>query len=173
MYNGKKIYLRNYEENDMNNLKNIMNNYKVREFLTLNIILPFSSNDQGNFFKSIPERRKKYIYDFAIVRKEDDALIGGSVVKNVDFKNSVCGAGFFIDEKYWEHGYGGEAVNLIEKFIFYELNIRKIKLEVISNNIRALKLYEKLGYQKEGILKKEIFRNGKYLDLILLAKFRE
>ncbi|WGS65719.1 GNAT family N-acetyltransferase [Marinitoga aeolica] len=173
MYTGEKIYLRSYEEYDMDNLKNIMNNYKVREFLSFNVILPFSTEDQKNFFKSIPERRKKNIYDFAIVRKEENDLIGGCVIRNVDFRNSICTAGFFIDERYWGHGYGKEAVILIEKFVFYELNIQKIKLEVISDNIRALKLYKKLGYKIEGTLKKEIFRNGNFFDLILLAKFRE
>ncbi|GAB6189238.1 GNAT family protein [Marinitoga arctica] len=173
MYDGEKIYLRSYEESDLDALKDIMNNYKVRKFLSLNIIMPFSLEDQKNFFKLIPERRKNNIYDFAIIKKEDDNLIGGCIVRNVNFKNSVCNAGFFIDEKYWGNGYGREAVNLIEKFVFYELNIKKIKLEVISNNKRALKLYEKMGYIKEGILKKEVFRNGNYMDLILLAKFRE
>lgn len=173
MYIGKKIYLRSYEEKDIEKLKIIMNNYKVREFLSFNVILPFSSEDQKNFLKSIPKRRRENIYDFAIIRKIDDNLIGGCVIKNIDFKNSTCKAGFFIDERYWGYGYGKEAVKLIERFVFFELNIQKIKLEVVSDNIRALKLYKKLGYTVEGNLKKEIFRNGKYYDLILLAKFRE
>ena len=51
------------------------------------------------------------------------------------------------------------------------MNIRKIKLNVFSFNIRAQKCYEKCGFKAEGILKDEIFKEGKYYDEIIMSLF--
>jgi len=53
------------------------------------------------------------------------------------------------------------------------MNINKIKLDVYSFNIRAIKCYEKLGFKQEGTLRKEIFREGKYHDILVYGMFRD
>lgn len=46
----------------------------------------------------------------------------------------------------------------------------RIELSVIQNNIRAIKFYEKLGFEKEGIRKKSIFSKGQLLDELYMGK---
>lgn len=64
-------------------------------------------------------------------------------------------------------------MKVLVNFIFNEMNINKIKLDVYSFNTRAIKCYEKLGFKKEGTLRKEIFREGKYHDILVYGMFRD
>ena len=77
------------------------------------------------------------------------------------------------DKDYWGKGYGSDALKVLIRFIFEEVNIYKIKLNVFSFNKRAISCYKKLGFKEEGILKDELYRNGKYFDIIPMALFKE
>jgi RimJ/RimL family protein N-acetyltransferase len=59
-------------------------------------------------------------------------------------------------------GYGTEAVKLLLKFAFNDLNLNKVYLKVFQNNERAIKCYLKAGFVKEGLLRKESFIDGSY-----------
>lgn len=58
-------------------------------------------------------------------------------------------------------------------FIFNYIAINKIKLQVFSFNTAAIRSYEKCGFSQEGILRNEIFRFGKFYDLVLYGLLRE
>ena len=77
------------------------------------------------------------------------------------------------DKDYWGRDYGSDALKVLIKFIFEEVNMDKIKLGVFSFNARAIACYKKIGFIEEGILKKELYRNGKYNDITLMALFKE
>lgn len=53
------------------------------------------------------------------------------------------------------------------------MNINKVKLTVFDFNDRAKRCYEKVGFKVEGILKDEVFRNGKYRDVIQMCIFKK
>jgi len=55
------------------------------------------------------------------------------------------------------------------KFGFEELNLNRICLSVIESNIKAIKLYEKVGFMQEGILREAQFKNNKFLNMVIMA----
>jgi len=57
-------------------------------------------------------------------------------------------------------------------FAFDQMNINKLRLNVYSFNERAIKSYEKCGFIREGVLRQEIFRDGKYYDTIVMGILR-
>lgn len=59
------------------------------------------------------------------------------------------------------------------KIGFKKLNANKIVGEVLSNNIKSVKLHLSLGFKEEGLLKKEIYKNGNYVDLYRFALLKE
>lgn len=77
------------------------------------------------------------------------------------------------DKKYWGKGLGTQAVDLITFFAFDHLNLNKVALGVSAGNISAYKTYQKSGYKKEGILKDDVYRNGKFYDGINMAILRK
>lgn len=53
------------------------------------------------------------------------------------------------------------------------MNLEKVWLGVNAANMAALSCYKKAGFQEEGILRKEVFRNNKYYDIIRMSILRE
>jgi RimJ/RimL family protein N-acetyltransferase len=54
-------------------------------------------------------------------------------------------------------------------FIFDLYNLHKISLEVLSTNTRAISLYENLGFIKDGVKREEVYKNGKWIDSIIMS----
>ena len=76
------------------------------------------------------------------------------------------------DKDYLDKGYGTDAMKTLISFIFDSMNINKVRLSTFSFNERAIKSYKKCGFTVEGVLKNEIFKDGKYYDEIIMSIFR-
>jgi len=70
-------------------------------------------------------------------------------------------------------GYGSDAVKLLIQYGFKDLNLYRIELNVIADNSRAIKLYDRIGFKKEGVKRKACFINGVYKDLILMSVLKD
>lgn len=107
---------------------------------------------------------------YIIVEKEYKKPIGITSLINIDYKNR--NAEYIIDigdKEAWGKGYGAEAMKLLLDLGFLEMNLHRISLRVFSFNSRAIKLYEKLGFQQEGRSRESIFRDGKWHDIIHMS----
>lgn len=79
-----------------------------------------------------------------------------------------------IGEKdYWGKGYGTEVIKMITHYGFDRLNLNRIYLGYTADNKAAGKCYEKAGYQYEGTLKEDIYRNSRYYDSIRMAILKD
>ena len=91
---------------------------------------------------------------------------------NISLIHRTCSLGLYIGERdAWGKGIASRAYKAIENYAKKYLNIRKIHLEVVEANERAVKMYEKLGFDICGKYKKERFIDGKYEDLLIMDKF--
>ena len=52
------------------------------------------------------------------------------------------------------------------------LNLTRLELEVYADNEAAIRLYERFGFEHEGVLRRHAFRNGEYVDAIMMARLR-
>jgi len=78
-------------------------------------------------------------------------LIGTIALRDIDWVRRVAEAAVFIGEKaHWGKGYGTEAMTLLLKIGFKELNLRRIQLHVEPSNLRARHVFEKVGFKEEG-----------------------
>lgn len=107
---------------------------------------------------------------YIIVEKKSKKPIGVTSLINIDYRNRNAECIIDIgDKEAWGKGYGAEAMKLLLDFGFLEMNLHRISLRVFSFNSRAIKLYEKLGFQQEGKLRESIFRGGKWHDIIHMS----
>ena len=58
-------------------------------------------------------------------------------------------------------------------YCFFRLNLNKVYLKVITENPNAIKLYEKNGFVKEGILREEHFDEGRFKDVLVMSILRK
>lgn len=172
MLTGEKVRLREYRKEEVQQVHNYINDPEVKSLLHPGIPYPYTLEDEIKWFEY--NSAANDIYNFAIETLEGSKYIGGCGVNKIDWKNSVAVVGIFIgDKRYWGKGYGTDAMKVLVSFIFDQMNIHKIKLSVFSFNQRAIRSYEKCGFKTEGILRKEIFKDGKYHDDIVMGILRE
>lgn len=173
MYYGEKVCLRAYEEKDVPIAVSLVNDKELKKFLVTGIPFPMSPWEEESWIKS-QQSNPMGNYNFAIEDINTKKYIGGCGIHNVNWLTRVATVGIMIgDKEYWGKGFGTDAMKVLMKFIFEDMNINKIRLSTFSFNLRAKRCYEKCGFKVEGVLKDEIFKEGKYYDEIVMAAFNK
>ncbi|TCJ02077.1 GNAT family N-acetyltransferase [Cytobacillus praedii] len=104
---------------------------------------------------------------YIMVEKGNEIPIGIVSLINIDYKNRNAECIIDIGEKeYWGKGYGSEGLRLLLDYVFYEMNLHRVYLKVFSFNDRAVRLYNKIGFQQEGSSRQSLFRDGEWHDII-------
>ena len=155
MLNGKKIYLRLLEQDDIQKLKDICDEENVKKY---NII-----SDDDKEKEKVTLRKA-----FSIINK-DNTLIGFITYKENIYNMGLYILGIKIGSKYWNRGYGQEYIKVFLNYLFNELNAYKVELEVMKNNIRAITCYKKCGFIEEMIKKSKNSLDHKYVDTIIMG----
>jgi RimJ/RimL family protein N-acetyltransferase len=110
---------------------------------------------------------------FSIVSLEDQKVIGDIELDDFDIATGNAWLGIGIGERdFWGKGYGTDAMRVILRFGFEQLNLRRISLNVFEYNPRAIHCYEKVGFQIEGRARQWMKRDGKRADLIYMGILR-
>lgn len=128
-------------------------------------------------FESCKEFIKNSINDeknknFAIVN-DDDEYLGTVSLKNIDKENKNAEYAIAIRKEFHGTGIAKDATLVILKYAFKNLNLHKVYLNVLSENVRAIKFYEKIGFTYEGEFKKHLCINSEYKDLKWYGFFKE
>ncbi|MYL35180.1 GNAT family N-acetyltransferase [Pontibacillus yanchengensis] len=114
-------------------------------------------------------------YAFFICLQETDEMIGEVSLLGMESAMNRC-AEFQISihkSQYFSGGFGTEASELAIEFAFGKLNLNRIQLEVFSTNTRAIAVYEKLGFVKEGLKRQAYYLDFEYKDLVMMSLLRE
>ncbi len=106
---------------------------------------------------------------FAIAEPKTNKMIGSIFL--LDFFGRGSELVFDLDENYWRKGYMTEAINEIIEFAFYKLNRIRIQACVYKENYASQDLLKKLGFQREGLLRKVMLNEytGSYEDLYIYS----
>lgn len=105
---------------------------------------------------------------FAIRPLDGDDLIGTIELDGILWPHGVSGLGIAIgDRANWGQGYGSEAARLALTFAFGELNLHRVTATVFDYNARSIAFLEKLGFQREGVFREFLQRDGKRHDMVL------
>jgi RimJ/RimL family protein N-acetyltransferase len=79
---------------------------------------------------------------------------------------------FIGDKVSWDKGVGTDCARLMCRYGFDKLNMNRVWLGVNAANERAVRAYEKAGFAREGVLRQEQYRNGRYYDVIRMGMLR-
>lgn len=104
----------------------------------------------------------------------NDVIIGCVYLLNIDSINLCADLHIMIgDEKYRGKGVGTFAVSSMVNHAFFNLNLRRLQLEVLEHNQTAQRLYKKIGFVEEGRKRKAVFKDGQYVDELIMGLLRE
>jgi RimJ/RimL family protein N-acetyltransferase len=111
---------------------------------------------------------------FAIRTLADDRLIGDVGLDGLYWNHGDTFLGIGVGEReFWGKGYGSDAMTLVLRYAFTELNLRRVTLNVFEYNPRAIRCYEKLGFQHEGRVRKYMKRERQRWDLVYMGILKE
>lgn len=106
-----------------------------------------------------------------LVFELDSEAAGLTYFTGIDREHGRCDWGFYLGKGDLPKGTGTQMGILSLQYAFEVLHIRKLCGQVLDFNAASRRVFEKLGFQPEGILRQHINRNGRYHDIILYAKF--
>jgi RimJ/RimL family protein N-acetyltransferase len=112
-------------------------------------------------------------FNFAIRTLADDRLIGFVSLWTGTWTNGEGWVGIGLGERdFWGKGYGSDAMRLIVRYAFHELNLARVSLEAFGYNRRAIRAYEKVGFQLEGVQRQCTRRDGQLWDAVGMGILR-
>lgn len=116
----------------------------------------FEKNDRG-------VRAGEFHY-WAITLGDDDRLIGQCVVFNISAEQRRAEVGYGIARPHWGHGYAHEAMRVVLDYAFGALRLHRLEADADPRNDGSVRLLERLGFVREGLLRERWRVNGEISD---------
>lgn len=134
----------------------------------------FSPKKITEWIKKGQEKNPPPGYFFAIRTLQDNSLIGFIGLEGDLFPHGESFVAIGLGERrFWGKGYGSDAMRVILRFAFLELNLRRVALDVFGYNPRAIRSYDKAGFVYEGRVREYLWREGRRWDLIFMGILRD
>jgi RimJ/RimL family protein N-acetyltransferase len=109
----------------------------------------------------------------AIRQQTDPKIIGYINIHNISTVHRSADIGIRIgEERHRGQGFGKETLAMALNYCWNHLNLERVGLVVFRHNARAIAAYARCGFKKEGTLKRFLFIDGAWVDLVLMAAFR-
>ena len=161
---GKKCYLSPIDENDAEKFTEWLNDLEVTQYLAAMYPRIINVQNEKGFLEKLAKE-----HNYSIIDMDTNELLGNCGFPHMDNINQTGEVGIFIgNKKYWNKGYGTEALTLLIDFGFKVLNLHTISLRVVSFNPRAIKVYEKIGFKIVGRIRECILMGKERFDMIYM-----
>jgi RimJ/RimL family protein N-acetyltransferase len=148
---------------------------ELKRLLDLDAVRLHSSKASVAFIEKMLDDEPSAHHYFSIRALADDRLLGDinlDVINHWGSRDAFVGLGMG-DRGDWSRGYGTDAMKVLLRFAFTEVNLRRVTLTVFEYNPRAIRSYEKAGFRHEGSLRKTILRGGRRWDIHYMGILRE
>lgn len=165
---GVKVYLIPIEEEHIDEYYDKLRNASFENCKYTGSKVIITKAGVKNYINDIASDRSRV--DFFIVSKENDEIVGEIVINDIDWGNRIANIRLAIfEEKNYNKKYGTDAILLALDYGFGMYQLHRIELQVYSFNKRAIHVYEKLGFKKEGILRDYLYFDHEYHDAIVMS----
>jgi diamine N-acetyltransferase len=169
MIYGKRTRLRGIEREDLPRFVEWLNDPEVTYGLMIST--PLSLAQEQGWFDNLRSRPAEEMpMGIEVQTPGGWQLIGNLSLMNIDWKSRNAEVGIFIgDKRFWNQGYGRDAMVLMLRHAFFNLGLHRVFLRVYVTNPRAVHSYEKAGYVHEGLMRQAQFKDGKFIDVLLMS----
>ena len=162
------VFLRAAEREDIPLFVAWFNDWRTSR--TLAKLAPMSIAQEERWFEHMLADQGKSGYFFVACLLDDDRPIGTVGLFDLDLVNGSAGLGISIGaEADRGRGHGTDMLRALLAFAFGQLRLERIWLDVYDMNPGARRVYERVGFVLEGTLKRAVFREGRFLDVLRMA----
>ena len=172
MLRGERVWLRPIEPGDVVEDSQFAGDAEIGHFLGAKS--PMSRAAAERMATEILTQVGQTGFPYAICLLGEQRSIGTIFLRSVDKVNGSGVVGIFIgDRRYLGKGYGTDALNVLLDFGFGEVRLERIELEVFDYNLRAIRSYQKAGFQTDALLRRSRFHHGEHHDVHLMSILRD
>ncbi len=163
---GDKVYLRAIENKDSGLLFDLINDPET-EMMVCGNSWPVSIDEQRLWMER--QTGRKDLLRCIIADKESNNAIGTIILSDLDYKNGVAQVHIKISKEQRGRGYGVDALKTIVVYAFSELRLHCLYAEILTYNLASVRIFEKCGFRKEGILRHRVYKKGQYYDTYIYS----
>lgn len=156
----------NLQKNEIEMVRRWRNKEKIRKRMFNDQLI--NSEEHNKFIEKLAKSKKNYYW---LVKNSLNQYFGVIYLNNIDYKNKLAYLGIYKNPEDEEYliGKGNLLMNVLFDIAFQKLKLRKLKLEVISNNKQAMCLYNKSGFKKESTKKHFLYRDKTWFDVVVMS----
>ncbi len=173
---SEQLWYRAPEECDIPLLTKWFNDPEVRGFLDSRVF-PYSEIAEKEWLQGVllkPNGPTPTAICMLFGRNGDEQPIGSAGIMGINWIARFGEFGIMIgDPANWNQGHGTEVAAAMVRYAFRDLNLNRVTLRVNSENPRARRSYEKVGFVEEGVLRQGAMMQGKFVDIHMMAILRE
>ena len=118
-------------------------------------------------------RRKMEDGGFHWVMEVGGEAVGTIATHHCNPRSGTFSYGVDVAHEHRGKGYAGEAIRMVVRYYFHELRYQKVTTSVHADNPASIRMHEKLGFQREGVLRRMVFTGGRYVDEIYFGMTAE
>lgn len=165
------VNLRPLEKSDLAYLRRLANDPEVRE----NVVgwdWPLSDAGQEVWFSSLAGDSSTRRF---IIETETGESVGLTGFWDIDWRNRTAMTAIKLGgtDDARGRGYGAAAIRAIMEFAFLDAGFNRLHATILATNSRSLAAFvRKSGWTEEGRLRKHIWKNGEYVDLVQIGILR-
>ena len=160
------IYLRLMTYDDTDRIVAWRNSDAVRKNFIYQAL--FTRQSHENWIRNHVETGD--VVQMIICSIEEDKPLGSVYIRDIDRQHNKAEYGIFIGEaKARGRGVGTAAAKLMLRYCFEEEGLHRVYLRALSENIQAIRSYEKAGFCREGLLRDDVCIDGGYRDIVWMA----
>lgn len=167
--NNQKIHVRPLKNKDRKAIAQYANNKKIGQNLRDIMPFPYTLEDADMFLEVVA--LEDPVCTFAIEFNGKFAGVCGLNIETDIYRNS-CEIGYWIGEPFWSKGIATKAVLWLTDYAFNVLGKVRVHTGVFAYNKASMRVLEKCGFEKEGIFKKALTKDGKLYDEVRYALVR-
>ncbi len=160
---GERVLLRAIEADDNVMLLSLINDPDTEMMLGGNS-WPVSEAEQLKWFDT--QEKTRDILRCIVSLKDDRIAIGTVILSDIDQKNGTAQVHIKMSKDGGRgKGYGTDAVETLVKYAFRELRLNCIYANILSYNEASVRLFEKCGFSKDGVLRARVYKGGRFVDV--------
>ena len=156
---GEDVTLRTVEEEDVEFVQEYINDPDVRWGLSM--AMPINGEQEREYF----EERISSDEDIHLLVCADEEAVG-MVSLTVGDRHGSAEIGISLAPEYHGNGYGTAASRLLTTYAFEELRMHRVMARVFAFNEGSKRIWEKLGFEREGTHREAAFTGGEYVDVL-------
>lgn len=161
---GEKIVLRAVEKANNTMLLSLINDPDT-EMMLGGSSWPVSESDQLKWFEH--QEHSRDVLRCIVALQNDGRALGTIILSDIDQKNATGHIHIkMLKDGGRGRGYGTDAVKTMVRYAFEELRLNCIYANILAYNDASIKLFERCGFKKDGVLRQRVYKKGKFVDML-------